>query len=507
MAETLLDIKSFAGLNFSPHLQSGECQDCCNLDDENAPALRTARDFSALPLSGGGTFQGAWIEDGEILATVWDDQLHVGEKAFPLKPLGVSRRFLRILQNRILIQPDMYLYEPEHQRCYPHDNSHTASGDVVGSGNTLTVTLYSPPTVGYGGKVYLDGLDFTYYDEETAPTSVLLYFSVTSAETLLGDRYRLVLTPVYRNEFSYTYNLNLERVTLTVRQVVPPLTHAVLCRGRLWGVAGKKLVASKLGNPLVFDDFAGLVTDSFELPMEEKLVAVSHFGERVVVWSKTALYELYGDRPTNYQISVAKVGGCAYPFSVCNAGGYLIYADAARIYRYGGGDPQVISDRPEFPAWSDLFGVSDGETCLLGACIGHWRLFRYRPSRNTFFEVPLAATGGVVADGERYLHDGARLYQGVRSRSESDYRYRSGWLNLDRLGGRAPREICVHLDGAPPRVALITRDGVRREITAVDDRGDGLYRLPFPADLCNRVFAVELRGRGEACLHRITVRG
>lgn len=507
MSEALLDIKTFSGLNFSPALHAGECQQCCNLDDENAPALRSARTFETVSVPGDGTFMGAWIENGEVLAYVRNNVLYAGETWYPLTALNTARRFLRISPEQILIQPDMYLYEPARSRCYPYDNRFTAKADVSTASGVVTVTLQSVPPVYFTGAVYVDGLSLVYYDEETAPTAPLLYFAVTTAETLLGNRFRMTLTPVYSTGTGYLPNLSAEGQTLTVRRALPELSHAMMFKNRLWGVSGKKLLGSKLGTPFLFTAFAGLSTDSYELAFEEPLTAVAHFGERLVVFSKTSLYELYGDRPSNYQISAAKPGGCAHPFSICNAGGYLIYADGMRVYRYGGGDPKEVTDRLGFPDWSDVFGLSDGETCLLGMNTDGWRLYRFRPSRDAFFELPFAACGGCVADGRCYFFLDGALYGAAKARSDADFCYRSGWLCLDRLGTRAPRELHVRIDGTVDRFALITRDGSDHPLTAVDDRGDGLYRLPFPADLCNRVFAVDIRGRGDACLHRITVRG
>lgn len=506
MAETMIDIKTFGGLNFGPHVTPNECAVCTNLDDANAPALRTARGFESVALTGTGTLQGAFVEDGEVIASVWNDTLYVSGRTFGLKTLGQPRRFLRISPSQVLILPDRYLLIPKTKQVRPFDNELSVTGSVVSyTTSSVTLLLYGRPPVDFYGHVYVDGVNHVYYDEETNPSGNLMYFYVSSVQRMDTGNYQMVLSAVWKSgEGSLTYIDTTTSRTFTVRQVVPELTNAVVCRNRLWGVAGKKLVASKLSNPLVFDDFSGLSTDSFELPMEAPLTTVSHFGERVVFMSKTHLYELYGDRPSNYQVSAAKSGGCVYPESVCNAGGYLVYADRDHIYRYGGGDPQPVSDRFEFPAWQSLFGVSDGETCLLGI---DQRLFRYHPSQNTFYELPLSVTGGFVADSDRYCFNGTGLFRSVRGRSDEAFHYRSGWCNLDRLGRAAPKELVLHLDGAADHIALVTRDGEVHPLTAIDDRGDGLLRLPFPADLQNRVFAVELRGHGDACLHRITLRG
>ena len=285
--------------------------------------------------------------------------------------------------------------------------------------------------------------------------------------------------------------------------MLPALTDATICRNRLWGVAGKKLVASKLGDPFTFDDFSGLSTDSFELSMENTLTAVSHFGERVVFMTKTALYELYGDRPSNYQVSAAKPGGCSHPESVCTADGYLVYAGTDRLYRYGGSAPQPICDALEVPAWSRAFGVSDGNTCYLGL---DERLFRYRPSGNRFFELPFTVTGGFEADGERYFFNTQTCARVLRTRSEQPYHYRSGRCCLSRLGNNAPKELFIRMDGAHPTVSLTTPDDTC-PLTACEDRGDGILRYPLPADLTHRIFAVDIKGKGDACIHRITIRG
>lgn len=505
MSDILLDIQRFGGLNFGPQATPQDCAVCMNLDDSNAPILRSAYGLEDCAVAGTGTLYGAWVEDGAVQATVWEDNLIFNGKTFPLTACRKPRRFLRISPTAVLILPDRYLLFPKTEAVRPFDNQFTSNGiveSVIGAG--VRILLDQKPQTDFSGKVYVSNLNHSYYDEETYPNSKLLYFTVSGVENLANGKCRMNLNAEFRTEDGKLGYIDTATAReFTIRQVLPELTDAVVCRNRLWGVAGKKLVASKLGDPMTFDDFSGLSTDSFELPMESPLTSVSHFGERIVFMSKNMLYELYGDRPSNYQVSAPKVGGCHYPESVCTADGYLLYADGKHLYRYGGNNPQPITEALEFPQWSNAFGVSDGNTCLFGL---DGRLFRYRPSGNRFFELPFSATGGFEAEGERYCFNGVRLVRLTRTRSQAPYHYRSGWCNLDRLGAKAPRELLLHLDGARPQVTLVTKTG-RRLLTAMEDRGDGILRLPFPADLQGRLFAVDLEGVGDACLHRITLRG
>ncbi len=502
MAETILDIKTFGGLNFGPQATADECAICLNLDDTNAPALRTASGFETIQTAQ--NLNGAWVEEGVVQATVEGDTLHFGGQTFSLTPQNLPRRFLRISPTAVLILPDRYLLFPKTSQVRPFDNAFTETGvveSVIGDG--VRILFNSKPKTGFSGKVYVTSLNHSYYDEETNPNANLLCFQVANEERLGNGKYRLSITALWRDGAgSLGYIDTATTRSFTIRQVLPQLTDAVVCRNRLWGVAGKKLVASKLGDPMTFDDFSGLSTDSFELPMEQPLTAVSHFGERVVFMSKTALYELYGDRPSNYQVSASKPGGCWYPQSVCTADGYLIYA-GDRLYRYGGNAPQPIGESLDFPIWSTAFGVSDGTTCLLGL---DGRLFRYRPSKNRFFELPFSATGGFEADGERYFFHATALIKSTNTRSDAPYHYRSGRCVLDRLGRSAPKELCLWLDGPCPKVALVVGETLH-PLTAVEDRGDGILRLPFPADLLGRIFSVDIQGQGETCIHRITIRG
>ena len=502
MAEHLLDIQRFGGLNFGPQVAPQECGVCINLDDTNAPALRSAYGLEPCSITGEGAFQGAWVENGEVQATVRENNLIFEGTAYPLTDCNLPRRFLRISPSAVLILPDRYLFLPKAKRVRPFDNCFTAQGTVESViGNGVRVLLEQKPQTAFSGKVYVSGLNHVYYDEETYPNSTLLWFEIGSVENLANGKCRMNLNAEFRTEDGKLGYIDTATAReITIRQVLPELTDAVVCRNRLWGVAGKKLVASKLGDPMTFDDFSGLSTDSFELPMEQPLTAVSHFGERVVFMSKTALYELYGDRPSNYQVSAPKVGGCHYPESVCNADGYLLYADREHLYRYGGSNPQPITASLEFPRWSHVFGVSDGNTCLFGL---DGRLFRYRPSGNRFFELPFSATGGLEAEGERYFFNTSSLVRLTHTRSQAPYHYRSGWCSM---GTSAPKELLLYLDGARPQVSLVTKRETRL-LTAMEDRGDGILRLPFPADLGGRIFAVDIQGVGDACLHRITVRG
>ncbi len=502
MAETLLDIKTFGGLNFSPNAEAGECAIALNLDDANAPALRTAYGFTDETVTETGTFQGHLIEQGKTVMSVFDDTLYMGQMQFPLEPLGVPRRFLRITPKDVLIFPDCYRYSYSHVECAPLDERFTSEGTATHDDGKVRVKLTTRPLSSIRGRVYLDDAGYTYYDPETAPGESLLYFEVESYDHD-GSGCALVLKPVTNGTGMYSYSSDKVKDRLTLRQVYPRMDHVMIFRNRLWCVGGMVLTASKLGDYLNFTDFSGLSTDSFSMEVEEPLNAISHFGERVVFMSKTHLYELYGDRPSNYQVSAPKSGGCTYPDSVCTAGGYLIYADDRNLYRYGGGDPQVTTERLDFPQWTSVFGVSDGESCYLGID-GH--LYRYRPKRNTFYALDRTATLGITQQSTCFFYNNKGYFCPNRERT-GEVHFRSGWLCLDKRGRVAPKEILLRIDGAVDEISLVTRDGTRRPLPAIDDRGDGLLRLPFPADLTHRVFAVDIRGHGDICLQRLTVRG
>lgn len=497
----LLDIKSFGGLNCSPAADGGDCAIAVNLDDTFAPALRTACGFTETVLSDEGVFQGHLVEGGQTVMSVFDDTLYVGTFRFPLEPLGVPRKFLRLSRKEVLILPDVYLYSYRYRECEPLDKRHTSKGTTSVENNMVVVRLENRSGHAFHDRVYLEGAGYTYYDPETNPTSGLLYFRVVEYEKN-GDGCTLTLQEVTNGD-SIGRTDKDENGNLTLRQVYPRMDDVMIFRNRLWCVGGATLSASKLGDYLNFTDFAGLSTDSFSLELEELLTTVSHFGERVVFMSRGHLYELFGDRPTNYQVSAAKTGGCSHPDSVCTAGGYLIYADDTNLYRYGGGDPQIISGGLDLPAWSSVFGVSGGETCYLGLDTA---LYRYRPKRNTFYAVGRNATLGVTQENTPFFYYNKGYFCPNRERTGSVH-YRSGWICLDRMGRAAPKELLLRIDGATDAVHLVTRDGTAHRLTALDDRGDGLLRLPLPADLTHRVFAVDVCGHGDFCLHRITVRG
>ena len=180
---------------------------------------------------------------------------------------------------------------------------------------------------------------------------------VTTVETSEGEDG----TELTFAEYGVNY---VEAGTLAFTREVPALTQVCVNENRVWGTDGKKIYASKLGDPFNFHVFDGLSTDSWQsqtVDAGDFTACVSYLGYPVF-FKEDMVYKVYGDRPSNFQWTPsARLGvkaGCAKSLAV--AGETLFYLSPAGICAYTGGIPAVISGPlGEDRTWSSAAAGSD----------------------------------------------------------------------------------------------------------------------------------------------------
>lgn len=165
-------------------------------------------------------------------------------------------------------------------------------------------------------------------------------------------------------ENSFTIGTTGAEASVTVKREVPDLDYVLENENRLWGVKGDRVYASALGDPLNFNVFDGLSTDSFQvdvLSAGDFTGAVSFRGYPCF-FKEENVYKAYGDKPSNFQLlgaaslGVEKASGNSFGI----AGEVLFYLSRAGVVAYTGGIPQSIAGAFGTDRYRNAVGGSDG---------------------------------------------------------------------------------------------------------------------------------------------------
>jgi hypothetical protein len=114
---------------------------------------------------------------------------------------------------------------------------------------------------------------------------------------------------------------------------------------RLWGVKGNDIYASKLGDFKNWTAFPGLETDSYatDVASEGNFTGVYNYANHVVMTKPDCIHELYGYKPSNFQIQRTANKGCLYGKSIVEVNGALFFVGRDSVYSFTGSVPRPVS--------------------------------------------------------------------------------------------------------------------------------------------------------------------
>ena len=198
-------------------------------------------------------------------------------------------------------------------------------------------------------------------------------------------------------------------VTVTVSRSVPDLDGILAHENRLWGYKGNTIYASKLGDPLNFNVFDGLESDSWAADLDgsgEILGAIVYQGYPTF-FKEDRVVRVYGDRPTQYRLmEVSNMGlhpNCGDSLAV--AGDTLWYVSRNGVTYYSGGYAQNAHAPFGDYVFNKAKAASDGRRYFLSVQErqGDWAIYVYDTVYGCWFR----------EDGNRVLfsaYDRGNLY-------------------------------------------------------------------------------------------------
>ena len=205
---------------------------------------------------------------------------------------------------------------------------------------------------------------------------------------------------------------------ISVSRTVPDLDGIFVHENRLWGYKGNTIYASKLGDPLNFEVFDGLTSDSWQWEMDGTgdIIGGIVYQGYPTFFKEDKVVRIYGDRPSQYRsMDVSAMGihpGCGKSLAI--AGDTLFYVSRNGLTAYRGGYSEDIHDPfGEIKIPQGVAG-SDGRRYFLSAFYsGQWALFVY----DTVWKCWFNEDNGEISD---FACDRGNLYF-LRWRSGAQY--------------------------------------------------------------------------------------
>ena len=93
---------------------------------------------------------------------------------------------------------------------------------------------------------------------------------------------------------------------LKIKRKVPDMDFLTECENRLWGCSSKnhEVYASKLGDPLNWNVFEGISTDSYAATIgsDGDFTAAATYSGYALFFKEHTIHKVYGNKPSNIQI-------------------------------------------------------------------------------------------------------------------------------------------------------------------------------------------------------------
>lgn len=166
-----------------------------------------------------------------------------------------------------------------------------------------------------------------------------------------------------------TFAETKETADITIKRKIPDFTSVCSYENRLWGCEGNTIYASALGDPFNFFRYSGLSTDSFSVESNTSgdFTACIAYGNSCLFFKENACYKLYGNRPSNFQLTESFGSGIASSEgkSIAYVNGKILYNGNGGVFVFYGGIPQCVSQKIEGITLKNTIGGSDGKRYYL----------------------------------------------------------------------------------------------------------------------------------------------
>jgi hypothetical protein len=395
---------SFGGINRNPAAGDGTIKDTVNMDTDRAPLLSPRKPRQKLaPMPSVQAF-GMTVINGDIFWCAKDgNEVKLYKNATAIRTgLEASRKSFAVLNNFLIIYPDrkiLNLDELDTRMIFSDDEYMDAAAEnvsVIFKDGTIYGETAERNTIELQGNRNWSDYRFKAGDGVTIvtgyqPNNKTLIIREIEGKELRFDEFSFVNTPPNEEPEGHDFDPDPVPETISVTRYVPFMDGIFEHENRLWGWKGRTLYASKLGDPLNFEVYDGLSTDSWTLDVKgpgEITGGVSYLGYPTF-FKEDLVMRIYGDKPAAYQLmNMGTLGvrrGCAETLAI--AGEHLYYLSNQGMTVFTGGYPQNVHTPFGETVFTEGRACSDGLKYYLCAKDRQnlWRVYVYDTKWDMWF--------------------------------------------------------------------------------------------------------------------------
>ena len=331
-------VLEFKGYNDSSIIADGEMRDMFNLTSDKYPKLwqRNLRN----------TYMDGFISPSMIfsrrekLAVVDSGKFYYGTETIDGQvipklveglTLADNEKTMAAINTRVVIFPDKKWYNTDTGAFGDLDNT-------VERPESITVT-FGTNTITFSGT----GTPFTGFNADDAVT-------ITGCTTYTANNISAVISSVADRVLTFpdnSFTAGVEAGDITIKRVSPDMDFIMESNNRLWGCKGSTIYASKLGDPLNWNYFQGLLKDSYavEVGSDGDFTGCAKYPSHLLFFKENYIHKLYGNKPSLYSIVDAECyaleKGSHRSIQIVNE--VVFYKSRLGIMAYTGGSPELIS--------------------------------------------------------------------------------------------------------------------------------------------------------------------
>lgn len=221
------------------------------------------------------------------------------------------------------------------------------------------------------------------------PETIINTNAITTADRLrlTAGGVTVETTYVSHDATSITFAHNLDKLKdkgdITIQRIADPdLDFIVAHQNRLWGVHGKKIYASKQGDPKVFKTETTTAIDPWntDVGTDGEWTGIASYSGSLLAFKEHVVHKVLGTLPDNFSAYVYNVEGIkkGCHMSAVIIGEVLYYYAPGGVYAYTGATPSLVSANFGVKRFDNVVGGTDGRNLYLSmqdADSGAWELY------------------------------------------------------------------------------------------------------------------------------------
>lgn len=348
-----------------------------------------------------------------------------------------------------------------------------------------------------GKLCWIDGTNF-YYDGVSKGT-------VTAGPKSMAEYFGIIL--IFPDKKYYNYVTN----TFGTIQNCPDIKHVCVFNNRAFGVGGNGFYASKLGDPLVWNQFSVPIMneDSWQVNTGEEgdFTGIKVVQNHVMATKEGYLYELYGSKPANFFLQKIVDVGCIDAKSIVEIDGVMYFLSQDGFRAYAGSFPKPISINLN-ENYVRCTAGTDGRRYYASLYNGkEYNLYVYDTYNGYWYrEDNLNVVDFVQFDDNLYALSNNAIYKFNSGNEVVQWEVESERFTDWYMGKKINKKVKIMAELEPKSTLYVyckIDDGSYALVTSIMSSGFKIYEIPIMPRRGN-TFKIKLAGSGRVKIYGFT---